>query len=496
MNSTKDRLVWLACGVLLIAWVIAAAANLGLRHIWINIDEAEELFHWNYTPLLLGAALVLAGGVLAWLFYSLGTQELREKAAMEKRFRQILEEACRGTMHTLSSALDLRDDGTYGHSQRVTGYSVAIGKRMGLDHNELQILAWGSLLHDLGKIGIRDEILLKAGPLDENERMQINKHAIIGWQLVKGIPFLAKTADLIRHHHERWDGTGYPDRLKGNEIPLLARIFTVADAFDAMTSLRPYRSVPFDIDEARAVIKAESGKQFCPQVVEAFLSISDLELEEVRNHSIMPLSDPRVLYLLDIASEDISDAYYQDILTGTRNRSAWEMKRAQMILKRGQDLGILVFIDLDGFKDVNDIHGHPAGDRVLADLGARLLQIGCESYRLGGDEFILWFPKETTLADVSKRMESIAANFVTDWKHLKCGLTVSWGVAMATEATESLDQLLYEADRAMYGRKRSNRAGYYTPIYPVGSNYPIMENDQVKLAKKKIKPQTVHRNGT
>jgi len=178
------------------------------------------------------------------------------------------------TLQALAAALDLRDDATAGHSRRVMAYSILIARAMHCDPEEIKTIARGALLHDIGKIGIPDSILLQPKPLDEAQRSIMETHVRIGHELLSHIAFLAGPVAIVLTHHERFDGTGYPQGLKGTQIPLGARIFAVADTLDAITSNRPYRKArPYAI--ARGEILRWSGRQFDPAVVAAFLSIDE-----------------------------------------------------------------------------------------------------------------------------------------------------------------------------------------------------------------------------
>jgi ribonuclease P protein subunit RPR2 len=170
----------------------------------------------------------------------------------------------------LASALETKDIGTRAHSQRVQRYAVELARVMGSPLASSAAAEYGFLLHDVGKIGIPDNVLRKPGPLDDDERALMQTHTVIGEQMLSGIPFLQGAGmQIVRSHHERWDGAGYPDGLVAQEIPLGARIFAVADTLDAMTNDRPYRPAG-SWEEARAEIVAQSGRQFDPHVVEAF----------------------------------------------------------------------------------------------------------------------------------------------------------------------------------------------------------------------------------
>jgi response regulator RpfG family c-di-GMP phosphodiesterase len=198
-----------------------------------------------------------------------------------------LESTYRTTLEALGSALDTRDVGTESHSRRVHGYALATAREYGMPEADLADLAHGVLLHDIGKIGIPDAILLKPGPLTAEEWAIMRTHPEIGRRLIEKIPFLRGAVPIIYHHHERWDGTGYPLGLRGDAIPLEARIFAVADAFDAMTFDRPY-SKAIAFDAAKAELKRCAGAHFDPAVVEAFLRVPETLLEEIRRRSVEP----------------------------------------------------------------------------------------------------------------------------------------------------------------------------------------------------------------
>lgn len=185
------------------------------------------------------------------------------------------------TLEALGAALDLRDTETEGHSRRVSRCCLEMAKTMGCSSDQLKQIARGAYLHDIGKIGIPDAILLKPGRLTDEETAVMQTHARVGYDLVSRIGFLAPASEIVLTHQERFDGTGYPQGLMGEEIPLGARIFAVADTLDAMTSDRPYRRA-LPLPAARAEITRESGRQFDPEVVNVFLSIPEETWTNIR----------------------------------------------------------------------------------------------------------------------------------------------------------------------------------------------------------------------
>ena len=215
--------------------------------------------------------------------------ERREyQALLEQRVEeatQNLASAYTQTLEALGAALDSRDVGTESHSRRVHGYSLALARAHGVPDDQLADLAHGVLLHDIGKIGIPDAILLKPGSLTPDEWQIMRTHPEIGKRLIEKIPFLHNAIPVVWCHHEKWDGTGYPRGLKGEAIPLNARIFSVVDAFDAMTFDRPY-SKAIAFEAATAEIKRCAGSHFDPQVVESFLRVPLPLLDEIRRKSV------------------------------------------------------------------------------------------------------------------------------------------------------------------------------------------------------------------
>jgi len=175
------------------------------------------------------------------------------------------------TISSLAQAVDKRDKFTSGHSLRVKEISVDIGREMRVSDRDLEALEWGGLLHDVGKIGVPDNVLLKQERLTKEERMIMNAHPVLGAEIIAPVTRLSAELPIIRHHHEWYNGSGYPDRLMGEEIPRLARILHVADAFEAMTAARPYRMKPLSAEQALGELRKYAGIQFDPAVVDAFV---------------------------------------------------------------------------------------------------------------------------------------------------------------------------------------------------------------------------------
>ena len=199
-------------------------------------------------------------------------RKVRERTFELNEALNDIEESYKITLEAMVTALDAREHETRAHSQRVREYTLTLAQQLGLKHDDLVQAGRGALLHDVGKIGVRDSILLKPGKLDEEEWLEMRKHPQIGYNILQSIEFLSPAAELVLCHQERWDGKGYPNGLAGLQIPLGARIFAVVDTMDAMTSDRPYRKA-LPLEAALKEIRACSGTQFDPRVAEAFLRI-------------------------------------------------------------------------------------------------------------------------------------------------------------------------------------------------------------------------------
>jgi response regulator RpfG family c-di-GMP phosphodiesterase len=245
---------------------------------------ADALLLKPFSPLeLLAVVERVAAGLHATPFRAIGKQrpdeqlllyarDLRHLLEVERGQRRLLENAYHETVTALASALESKDHGTGEHSQRVHHYAVELAKVAAPEVVEDESVGYGFMLHDVGKIGIPDRILQKAGPLTSTERRLMETHTVLGEQLLRGVSFLRGSGlEVVRSHHERWDGRGYPDGCSGPEIPAAARIFAVADALDAMTSDRPYRRA-MSWAAAGRELEQQSGRQFDPAVVDAFRS--------------------------------------------------------------------------------------------------------------------------------------------------------------------------------------------------------------------------------
>jgi putative two-component system response regulator len=225
--------------------------------------------------------------VVAKKRYETRLEELVEQRTAElDQALDSLEQAYRTTLQALTAALETRDAETHGHSERVVTFSLRLGREYGLSGPEMKALEFGSLLHDIGKIGVPDAILRKPAKLTDEEWERMREHPLHGQQILRGIDFLKGAAKVVAQHHEKWDGSGYPLGLKAEDIDICARIFSVADAFDAITSDRVYRQGrPYEA--AAQELDEWAGRQFDPKIVEAFHRVPQEDWDELRRRSLV-----------------------------------------------------------------------------------------------------------------------------------------------------------------------------------------------------------------
>lgn len=257
--------------------IIGVSARWGTRQGIFSAILAmisNGILHITYEQIGVDFEIFAIGGFFLASAFIVGALSKQREAALKSRadMNEELNQSYNETLHALVKALDTRDNETGGHSERVTIMALTIAKQMKLDEKKIQQIHWGALLHDVGKIGIPDNILRKPGKLTDEEWEIMRSHPQTGYEMLKDIPFLAPALDVVLHHHERFDGAGYPSGLAGKDIPLSARIFSIADTFDAMTNDRPYRKA-LTHDEAVTEIKRCVNQQFDPIVVDAFLKV-------------------------------------------------------------------------------------------------------------------------------------------------------------------------------------------------------------------------------
>ncbi|MBQ0041863.1 MAG: diguanylate cyclase [Lachnospiraceae bacterium] len=396
--------------------------------------------------------------------------ELRVKEEKMEQQKKQAEEMTLLLIKTLSDTIEAKDEYTRGHSNRVSEYSALIARKMGLPEEEVSNIKYAATLHDIGKIGVPDTILNKPLRLTDEEYEIIKKHSSIGADILKNIDVISYTADIARHHHERYDGKGYPEGLKGDENSIGARIVAVADSFDAMNSERIYRK-PLSREIIINEITKNRGIQFDPDVADAFLELleageidkveSKKEVEEVVDSgSIINEEAERLLSAVVNTMRSSNSGTSTDYLTGLMLRGSGEEKIVELMKNKP---GALVFCDMDNLKTINDRYGHKCGDKALKYLGEVIGKyaekgVAC---RVGGDEFLLYLD-DVNEETVVKTLETIKADFkaaIENDSSISIA-TLSSGVCLTTP-NDLYSTVLSKADKALYHVKQAGKAGFY-----------------------------------
>lgn len=374
---------------------------------------------------------------------------------------------------TVANTIDSKDEYSSGHSSRVAYYATVFAKKLGWDEREIQNLYYLSLLHDIGKIGVPDIILNKVGELNEEEWEVIKRHTNIGADILSDIAMIHDVVLGALYHHERYDGTGYPEGLSGKEIPLVARLICIVDAYDAMTSNRIYRD-KMTKDEVVEEFKRYRGAQFDPELVDLFLELVEEGIPEEGEAGIkFKLFDKTAVEdsgkLLRIVLEEKNrvskNEAMRDSLTGLYNRRYTE-NQIDKVLYQSPGGGTMFMMDIDQFKGVNDHFGHIVGDTVLKSIAMLLKKHTGEDdivCRIGGDEFLIFYYGLNDYDEICDR----ASNIIEDYRKLCKGnksmkeTSISIGISRSSLDGKSFQRLYKAADKALYYVKQNGRNNYH-----------------------------------
>lgn len=447
-----------------------AAAGIIVALTAVVIETASVYFVVSISGVFIGSGMIIL--LILCLIRTIRNiwkmESNKQKKEMDKH-REQLEEISLQLMQTLSTTIEAKDEYTRGHSYRVAEYSALIARELNWDEDEIRNLKNAAYLHDIGKIGIPDNILNKPVKLTDEELGVIKEHTVIGAEILKNITLIDHVKEAARSHHERYDGRGYPDGLKGEEIPLYARIIAVADSFDAMKSRRIYRS-PLDDQVVYNEIFQNRGTQFDPELADIFLKLLDEERVITEKERELFDEDGTGLNMESEIEKFVSSVMTTiktqeniegfDFLTGLPMRNRGEMLAAQFMQ---QDDGYLVFLDMDNLKKMNDLYGHKAGDRALKLLGSLLMEYTRHAVvcRLGGDEFLMFVPK------VSKeRITEIVTGIQKDFDAEKEKdpeirfASVSAGICEVNKG-DPFEECYSKADKALYHVKQNGKGSFF-----------------------------------
>lgn len=378
-----------------------------------------------------------------------------------------LEKVSLNSIMAIAHTIDAKDVYTAGHSVRVAKCAAEIAKRLGWSETEVQNIHYMALLHDIGKIGVPDTILNKPVRLSEEEFVLIRRHPVIGNEILKDIHSIKDVAVGALYHHERYDGKGYPYGLKGEEIPLCARIIGIADTYDAMTSNRIYRA---KLSDQRVIEEFEKGigTQFDPELAELFLSMlrEGFQLPEEKRRRGDNSRNNNAQSSEDVMTESdsgMSDKESVDAHTGVNNRSYGE-DHINMLLEERHN-GALLLIDVDNFLGINDTYGHLVGDRVLRLLAETLIENSTAEdvvCRTGGDEFLLFLTNVIERKKIRQKAQDILAAFSNKMRDINCGnlSSLSIGIAVSPADGKNFSALYDNGDKALYHVKKSGKNAY------------------------------------
>ena len=445
-------------------------AGLIVVFITVAIETASTYYMVTISGIFLGIGLLilLFINILRTIAQIRNLELERRQEEMHLR-REQMEKLSLQVLRTLSTTIETKDEYTRGHSHRVGEYAALIARELGWSQEEIINLKNTADLHDIGKIGVPDTILNKPTKLTEDEYIIIKDHTVIGAEILKNITLIPHAAEVARSHHERYDGTGYPDGLKGEDIPLYARVIAVADSYDAMSSRRIYRSA-LSRQEICEEIRSNQGKQFDPVIAEVFLRLlteDRLQVQEADSTTPENADQPNMEFEIGKFVSDImqtmkaqEDSENFDFLTGLPMRNAGEKLAARLMEEHD---GCLIFMDMDNLKQINDIYGHKAGDRALKVFGSILAsqKADAAACRLGGDEFLLFVP------DISRDASAqLVKNIFAQFQAAKAsdleirGAAMSAGLCM-THRGQAFADCYVKADKALYYVKQNGKENFF-----------------------------------
>lgn len=474
-SIAASALAYFLCNSLLVATVVALSTRRSLLRVW------DQEYLWGAPNYFVGAfvAAIIVPGVDSWGYGTLAllvplflTHRLYKvylgRMDDEQRHVRELSEMHLATVEALAMAIEAKDATAGSHVRRVQYYATELGRALDLREDLIEGVRIAALLHDIGKLGVPDHLLAKSGPLTPEEFARVCRYPEIGAEIVSAVPFPYPVAPFIRHHHERWDGTGYPDMIGGDLIPLGARIIAIAERFDALRNERPYRP-PLSPAEAVAHIRHEAGTSLDPHLVAKFVEILPaIEAKAAEGDRRDPVLDNiseaqgELYELFERAQADS----HTDALTELPNRRFVEAHMTRELARAqhsGSGLAILA-IDLNDFKGINDRLGHGAGDVVLKSV-AQCLRRGLRPHdicgRHGGDEFVVVL---SGAASEIAGLKSVELAQAVDNLALDIGgreplrVSVSIGAAVYPADGVTFDHLFAAADARMYENKVQLRA--------------------------------------
>jgi len=406
--------------------------------------------------------LCFSGSYIAAGLYGNIVEKNREYVKMLDEKTNEIQKMTFQAITVIANTIDAKDEYTKGHSQRVSEYSYALAKELGLEEKEAQDIRNIALLHDIGKIGVPDSVLNKPGKLTDAEYEIMKQHPIVGAAILKDIEMIPGLDIGAKYHHERYDGKGYPSGLRGEEIPFIARIICVADAYDAMSSNRVYRK-RFSEEKILEELERSKGTQFDPKIADAFIHL----LKENKIKTLTPGIVER--------REKPVEMMIPENLVGPQQKSNLldelsDIKRMKSVeksigaeLQRGD--GCLLLIDVDNIREINKNYGYIRGDYCLLTIARALTKQKNNLLvsRVAGDEFLCFIPEISSIMDAEKTVMNVLHMINTKISRIEelKGITLSAGVSLSVVSGRDYSKLFIDADKALYHIKQQGKNGFY-----------------------------------
>lgn len=439
------------------SFVITLAINIGslfyqLEQNSITVSNSKDV-EIRFAVIFVSFA---GGYVSARLYNSIHNDNQKYTKELSEKNQEIQDMTIQ-TIATIANTIDAKDEYTRGHSKRVSEYSVAIAREIGMPEDDVRKLRSIALLHDIGKIGVPDSVLNKPGRLTDDEYELMKQHTVMGADILKDIRLLPGIDVGAKYHHERYDGNGYPEKKVGDDIPRIARIIAVADAFDAMTSNRVYRK-QFDLEYVINELKRCRGTQFDPEMDDALLRLlEEKRLTPIAVREDENLSDVSKIWsrVIEKDEEKYKEKAVSDELTGLFSR-----RHGEQVIRAAieSNKGTLIVLDVDHFRRINGQSGYLLGDIILRTISSCLEKIECNKIlsRYGGDEFVAFLPNVTEKAEITRILDGLYEDIKKERMQLKevTSLTVSAGICIRTEIKNVYQECFLDADRALYMSKR------------------------------------------
>ncbi len=432
----------------------------------INIETSKDI-EIQLALLFLCFGFLLVASRLYDDLYRKNEAYMQELAEKQRQLQRVTLQ----TITTIANIIDAKDEYTKGHSQRVADYSAAIARELGYDEEYVNNVRYIGLLHDIGKIGIPDSILNKPGKLTDEEFELMKRHVEIGGNILKDNRMIKDLSDGARYHHERYDGRGYMQHLKGEEIPEIARIIGLADAYDAMTSNRVYRKRLTD-EQVTEELERCAGAQFDPRIAGVFIRLirqgeikqlsPDLPAQAEDEASTLEQSTRLLQDMIRMQKENDVKNEERDYLTGAYTRRAGERKIAGRLAEHD---GALLLVDITNLDGINRRHGFICGDHLIRHVAQELdaFRPGMFVTRYGGDEFMCFLDGVTRREDMEKQMEQLQERVEQCIREMPAyeDVKVYAGGALSVTAGREYAMLFSAADKALYHMKQMREGGWY-----------------------------------